>query len=125
MGTSEDIDESENVFVIQFMEERVIKMAEEKKFFGVMTTNTNALTQQIAIDIHGYEVLSEYQVNHFIAPDETKPFMLAPDSFKIVCCWKRVGYHKLNAEATFFRENVEVSEETSAVEFDSVANEEF
>lgn len=44
-GTSEDIDESENVFVIQFMEERVIQMAEEKKFFGVMTTNTNALTQ--------------------------------------------------------------------------------
>jgi len=38
---------------------------------------------------------------------------MAPDSFKIVCCWKKVGYHKLNAEAAFFHDDL-VSAEADA-----------
>lgn len=45
MGTPDDVDEAENVAVIETMEDYIIKMAHEKKFMGVMTTNTNALTR--------------------------------------------------------------------------------
>jgi len=45
MGTSEELDESDNVLVIQYMEEKNLLMARDKGFLGVMTTNTNALTQ--------------------------------------------------------------------------------
>jgi len=45
MGTSEEVDESENVVVIEYMEEYVLRLAKEKNFLGIMTTNTSALTQ--------------------------------------------------------------------------------
>jgi len=47
--------------------------------------------QQIG-KVHGYEVLTEYQVNQYIASDDTRPFLLAPDDFKIICSWKKLQY---------------------------------
>ena len=41
-------------------------------------------------------------MNKYVAADGTKPFVLAPDSFKIMCSWKNLGYHVLNAENKFF-----------------------
>lgn len=52
--------------------------------------------QQVDVDIHGYEVLNEYQVNKYTAPDGTKPFLLAPDSFKITCCWKQIPGNEMD-----------------------------
>ncbi len=48
------------------------------------------------MDIHGYEMLTEYQVNKYNAPDGTKPFQLAPDSFIIVCCWKQIPGNQMD-----------------------------
>ena len=45
MGTHKDVEESENVILIMFMEEENIRKAEENSFIGVLTTNTNLLTQ--------------------------------------------------------------------------------
>ncbi|ODM90538.1 Mycosubtilin synthase subunit C [Orchesella cincta] len=90
MGTSEDVDDSERVSLIELMEEQNLLIARKHKFEGIFTTNSNPLTMQIGRDLHGYEILSEYQVNEYVAPDGVKPFGLAPDSFKIICCWKKL-----------------------------------
>lgn len=124
MGTAEDVDDSESVALIEFMEEQNIAIGKQHQFVGILTTNTNPLTmvgahmnkaqqlcglndivgynlltgffetveifQQIGRDLHGYEILSEYQVNEYVAPDGVRPFELAPNSFKIICCWKRL-----------------------------------
>jgi len=45
MGTHEEVDESENVSLVLFMEEENIRRATENHFTGLMTTNTNPLTQ--------------------------------------------------------------------------------
>jgi hypothetical protein len=45
MGTHESIDESENVFLVTYMEEECLRRAKERRFIGIMTTNTNPLTQ--------------------------------------------------------------------------------
>ncbi len=36
--------------------------------------------QQICNDVLDYKILTEYQVNRFIASDGTRPFILAPDT---------------------------------------------
>ncbi|ODM89984.1 Mycosubtilin synthase subunit C [Orchesella cincta] len=90
LGVSENVDDSEKVLLIELMEEQNLLIAKENKFEGVFTTNSNPLTQQIGRDLHGYETLNEYQVNKYVAPDGAKPFELAPDSFKIICCWKNL-----------------------------------
>ncbi|CAL8104334.1 unnamed protein product [Orchesella dallaii] len=96
MGTPDDVDEGESVAAVEAMEDHVLRMAHEKQFMGVLTTNTNPLTRQIDLDIHGYEVLNEYQVNKYIAPDGTKPFLMAPDSFVVVCCWKQIPGNQMD-----------------------------
>jgi len=45
MGTHEEIDESENVSLVLFMEEENIRRAKDRHFTGLFTTNTNPLTQ--------------------------------------------------------------------------------
>lgn len=45
MGTNSTLTAKENVAVIQFMEEEVIRLARSKEFAGIFTTNTNPLTQ--------------------------------------------------------------------------------
>lgn len=54
MGTPEDVDEAESVAVVETMENHIIQMAHEKKFMGVMTTNTNPLTK-VGQQIYPYE----------------------------------------------------------------------
>jgi len=44
MGTAEDVDDSESVSLIEFMEEQNILIAKQHRFIGIMTTNTNPLT---------------------------------------------------------------------------------
>lgn len=45
MGTHAELNAQENIALIQFMEEEVIKVAKRKKFTGIFTTNTSPLTQ--------------------------------------------------------------------------------
>jgi len=89
VGVAEDVDDSERVSLIELMEEQNILIAQKNKFEGIFTTNSNPLTKQIGRDL-GYEILNEYQINEYVAPDGEKPFALAPDSFKIICCWKKL-----------------------------------
>nr|XP_053634702.1 uncharacterized protein LOC128690171 [Cherax quadricarinatus] len=80
MGTLYNLTPLENVNLIQKMEKENLKLAREKGFKAVFTTNTSSLTQQICEDILRYHVLHNYQVNLYVAPDGSKPFGAAPAS---------------------------------------------
>lgn len=90
MGTKSHLTAKENVMVMQAMEDEIIRMAREKNFEGVFTTNTSPLTQQLASDVYGYETLVDDQANTYVASDGTKPFGLAPDSQRTKVQWKQL-----------------------------------
>jgi len=45
MGTEPALNAADNVDVIRFMEEEVLRLARRKSFDGIFTTNTSPLTQ--------------------------------------------------------------------------------
>lgn len=45
MGTKSDMNAQENIALMHFMENEVLKLAERKNFAGIFTTNTSPLTQ--------------------------------------------------------------------------------
>ncbi|XP_014209284.1 uncharacterized protein LOC106639955 [Copidosoma floridanum] len=92
MATCDSLHAAKNVILMKLMEQKVFKIAMEKKFSGILTTNTSPLTQQLGSEIFKYEVLLDYQVNHYITPDGLKPFAEAPDSQRAVVSWKEIIY---------------------------------
>ncbi|XP_025833499.1 uncharacterized protein LOC108741169 isoform X2 [Agrilus planipennis] len=90
MATNSELTTKENVGVMQFMEEQVIRIAKTKGFVGVFTSNTSPLTQQLGRDIYQYKTLLDYQVNQYITSDGMKPFGMAPDSQRVIVQWKEV-----------------------------------
>ncbi|XP_031828206.1 nonribosomal peptide synthetase ebony [Nomia melanderi] len=91
MTTSSDLNPAENVIVMKDMEEYCLQLAKRKEYAGVFTTNTSPLTQQLGIDVFGYETMLTYQVNKYDAPDGTKPFGKAPDSQLAICSLKMIN----------------------------------
>ncbi|XP_066590033.1 beta-alanyl-bioamine nonribosomal peptide synthetase ebony [Prorops nasuta] len=91
MTTSEDLSPAENVTVMGEMEEYCLRLAKEKNFIGIFTTNTSPLTQQLGTDVYGYETVLTYQVNKYVAPDGTKPFGKAPDNQVAICSLKIIN----------------------------------
>jgi amino acid adenylation domain-containing protein len=89
MATNPSLNYQQNVEVMDFMEDEVLRLAQSKGFAGIFTTNTSPLTQQLG-DVYDYEVLLDYQVNLYVAPDGSKPFQQAPDSQTATCSWRPV-----------------------------------
>ncbi|KAL1449570.1 hypothetical protein WDU94_002062, partial [Cyamophila willieti] len=50
MGTEKALDAKENVEIITTMEEEILRIAQDRQFHGILTTNTNPLTQQLGVD---------------------------------------------------------------------------
>lgn len=71
------------------MEKEVIRLAKSKNCVGILTTNTNALTQQLAQNVYGYETMLDYQVNQYEI-DGKKPFGNAPDCYRAIVQWKKL-----------------------------------
>lgn len=90
MGTSADLTPQENIVVINFMENQSLAIARQRHFLGIMTTNTSALTQQLATHVYGYETLLDYQINQYVCKDGFKPFGRAPDNQRALVQWKVV-----------------------------------
>lgn len=88
MGTNSELSPKENISAMTLMEEEVLRIANERGCAGVLTTNTNELTQQLGV-INGYETLLDYQVNQYIV-DGYRPFEKAADD-----CHAIVHYKKL------------------------------
>ncbi|XP_076285853.1 nonribosomal peptide synthetase ebony [Lasioglossum baleicum] len=91
MTTSRDLNSAENVIAMREMEEYCLELAKRKEYGGIFTTNTSPLTQQLGIDVFGYETMLTYQVNKYIAADGTKPFGKAPDSQLAICSLKMIN----------------------------------
>lgn len=89
MGTHESLNAQENVVAMTFMESEVIRMAMERNCCGILTTNTNALTQQLARNVFGYKTMLDYQINQYVCNNE-KPFGNAPDSYRAIVQWKQL-----------------------------------
>lgn len=90
MGTAETLDAKDNIGVIDFMEQEVIRHATAKGFKGVFATNTNPLTQQFGEVVHGYQVLSEIVANQYVDRSGKKPWEMAPDTQKAIIMYKHL-----------------------------------
>ncbi|XP_017781120.1 PREDICTED: uncharacterized protein LOC108565946 [Nicrophorus vespilloides] len=90
MTTSLSLSSQENVALMKYMEDQVHILAKNNKFKGILTTNTNPLTQQMCSNIYGYKEMYNCQVNTYIASDNSKPFGLAPNSQRVIVHWKEI-----------------------------------
>ena len=90
MGTPRRLTCQENINVISFMEIEILRMATEKHFKAVFTTNTNQLNQQVTESVLGYKTLREYQINKYVDKYGKKPFQNAKDFQKIRTQWKDI-----------------------------------
>lgn len=77
MGTHSELSSQENVALMFYMEEQIIKLAEEKNFNRILTVNTSELSQAIALGLD-YTVMEVLPSNEFTYHDGTKPFLEAP-----------------------------------------------
>ncbi|CAO1426789.1 unnamed protein product [Diamesa tonsa] len=90
MTTSADLNAKENIAVMHFMENEVLRLATRKEFTGILTTNTSPLTQQLGSDVYGYKTMLEYPINQYTYHDGTNPFGKAPDSKTVIVHWKNI-----------------------------------
>lgn len=89
MGTAKFLNSSENIQVVSFMEQEILRMAKEMNFDGIITTNTNQLSRQID-EILGYKVLKNFQVNRYVDKYGNRPFEKADDYQKMVTMWMEI-----------------------------------
>lgn len=87
MATHSSLTAKENIAVMQYAEVEVMKIAKDRSFKGIFTTNTNPLTQQLGA-MYNYQIMLDYQVNQYVASDNTEPFRLAPDDQRAIVNWK-------------------------------------
>lgn len=90
MGTSPELNAQENISCMDFMQNEIVNLAINRKFTGVLSTDTSALTQQLAAEVYGFKNMSEYQTNQYTAPNGSRPFSSAPDSYKVIVNWKDI-----------------------------------
>ncbi|CAH0555248.1 unnamed protein product [Brassicogethes aeneus] len=90
MATHSSLTSKENVAVMQFMENEVLKLARKRGFAGIFTTNTSPLTQQLGTNVYKYKTMLDFQINTYVASDNTKPFGLAPDDLRAIVQWRTI-----------------------------------
>lgn len=89
-GTSEHLNARLNVALMALIEEESCRIAKKKGFKGLLTTNTNPVTQQFCHCIYGYETVNEVQINQYVDEKGHKPFEKAPDFQKVVVAFKNL-----------------------------------
>lgn len=90
MATDDQLSAQDNVSAIQSLELATERVARERRFKGVFTTNTSPLTQQLGTDVLGFQTLLDYQINQYVDPNGERTFGRAPDDMRAVVCWKPV-----------------------------------
>ena len=70
------------------MEMENIRVAKERGFTGIFTTNANRLTQHIS-KLLDYEILSSIQVNMYEDENGFRPFSAAPDDLVTDVAYKK------------------------------------
>ncbi|KAJ2940472.1 hypothetical protein O0L34_g6402 [Tuta absoluta] len=90
MATDASLSARDNVSAIRALEHATARVARERRFQGVFTTNTSPLTQQLGTDVLGFQTLLDYQINQYVDDNGERPFGAAPDDMRAVVCWKTV-----------------------------------
>ncbi|XP_073963377.1 nonribosomal peptide synthetase ebony [Choristoneura fumiferana] len=90
MATAERLSARDNVAAIRGLEQATMRVARDKRFLGVFTTNTSPLTQQLGSDVLGFQTLLDYQINQYVDSNGDRIFGDAPDSMRAIVCWKTV-----------------------------------
>ncbi|CAH0721044.1 unnamed protein product, partial [Brenthis ino] len=90
MATDANLSARDNVSAIQALELATERIAREKGFRGVFTTNTSPLTQQLGTDVLGFQTLLDYQINQYVDSNGERTFGRAPDDMRAIVCWKPV-----------------------------------
>lgn len=90
-GTSQTLTPQENVSVMTYIEAENIHQAEAKGFKYIMSNNTSPLTQQLAVNVFGYEVALDIQLNRWTDKNGNRPFFKAPDSNHVILVFKKLG----------------------------------
>lgn len=70
-----------------YIEGATIKLAIERKFSYILTTNTAPITQLIALEL-GYRTFKDAALNDFVRRDSSKPFEDAPESMRAIVAMK-------------------------------------
>ena len=73
------------------MEMENIRVAKERGFAGIFTTNANRLTQHIS-KILDYEILSRIQINQYEDGNGFRPFAAAPDDLVTEVAYKKFQF---------------------------------
>lgn len=87
--THDSLNAQENIAMVTFIENEIVRLAKEQKFYGIFTHNSNPLTQQLAQSVFHYETLIEFQVNQFVV-DGRRPFAIVPDPVNWMLQWKKI-----------------------------------
>ncbi|XP_047512420.1 mycosubtilin synthase subunit C [Pieris napi] len=90
MATASSLSGADNVAAIQALEVATMKIARERRFLGIFTTNTSPLTQQLGTDVLGFQTLLDYQINQYVDSNGDRIFGEAPDDMRAIVCWKPV-----------------------------------
>lgn len=90
MGTAENLNARNNIGVMYFMESEILKLATNKGFKGILTTNTNPLTQQFGESVLGYEKLYTANVSKYVDHNGNRPFAAAPETQTAVVMYKNL-----------------------------------
>ncbi|CAG9794864.1 unnamed protein product [Diatraea saccharalis] len=90
MATASTLTPRENVAAIRALEHATMRVARERRFQGVFTTNTSPLTQQLGTDVLGFQTLLDYQINQYVDANGDRIFGKAPDDMRAIVCWKPV-----------------------------------
>lgn len=90
MGTAANLSARDNIGVMAFMESECIKLATQRGFKGIISTNTNPITQQFGESVFGYQTIAEYQMSEYTDRDGIRPFAKASDNQKVVIMYKNL-----------------------------------
>ncbi|XP_013185041.1 beta-alanyl-bioamine nonribosomal peptide synthetase ebony [Amyelois transitella] len=90
MATAAEMSTRDNVAAIKALEHATMRIARERRFKGVFTTNTSPLTQQLGTDVLGFQTLLDYQLNHYVDGNGDRIFGEAGDEMRAIVCWKPV-----------------------------------
>nr|NP_001298393.1 tyrocidine synthase 3 [Papilio polytes]BAJ07596.1 Ebony [Papilio polytes] len=90
MATAASLSPQDNVAAIRALEHGTMRIARDRRFHGVFTTNTSPLTQQLGTDVLGFQTLLDYQINEYIDPNGDRIFGKAPDDMRAIVCWKPI-----------------------------------
>ncbi|CAK1594341.1 unnamed protein product [Parnassius mnemosyne] len=90
MATAASLSPRDNVAAIRALEHATMRIARDRRFHGVFTTNTSPLTQQLGTDVLGFQTLLDYQINEYIDPNGDRIFGKASDDMRVIVCWKPI-----------------------------------